>query len=631
MAVEVDDRCLIYPQKTTMQSVEISSSGGSIRVAGLSLTGGSFAWWGYVGDTAEDPGLASDMLEVTPVQGGLELSCTENWSLRARYCVLAGVIDGEVVSLLKVVQRGATLSYPRSIVVGSGEGSVAYVTFNTSCTVLGNCVVSMSSGVSYKLGAVEAYGGGYRFSVTSTSANESFVSGNYGVIQVAIGSGSTSLQFTVSVYQLGSSVSSYLGFGGTGITLQWGDSSSGLTSGSGLSISYGASQVSSVQLAPDSGVVATPSWYSWYDVQFTGVYLNAQYTSGLTRQISLLGLGDDYVLSLGDIQLSGGGRYTIVSSTSSVTAGTVTVRVGFPWLGNNTTSAWSGVLVVPLSISRGGVVLCSGQLSYSGFSCEANVGVVSSTSDAGVSPSPYPLPWQENTDGPSILLGYTQTVRWSSGFTSSEQVSDYDVNVTVGSAAGSLYTVRTLMLAVQGKRVSLTAAEGNPSPWPRLFSGSSYGASVSASSGSVSSMSLPILQEAQGWSDSGAFYFNGVPADVRASYNIISAVLYLTADASARFTDISSLPADAKAVPGVFLCSWERSLLMVVPTAPTLTYPSSVGFTYDDTCYMLWGFALHSSTSSGSLFYHGPAGVRFSYNAQGSSLSSALSIDAYQL
>ena len=248
----------------------------------------------------------------------------------------------------------------------------------------------------------------------------------------------------MSVYQLGSSVSSYLGFGGTGITLQWGDSSSGVTSGSGLSISYGTSQVSSVQLAPDSGAVATPSWYSWYDVQFTGVYLNAQYTSGLTQQIPLLGLGDDYVLSLGDIQLSGGGRYTIVSSTVSVTAGTVTVRVGFPWLGNNTTSAWSGVLVVPLSISRGDVVLCSGQLSYSGFSCEANVGVVSSTSDAGVSPSPYPLPWQENTDGPSILLGYTQTVRWSSGFTSSEQVSDYDVDVTVGSAASSLYTVTTV-------------------------------------------------------------------------------------------------------------------------------------------------------------------------------------------
>lgn len=598
-----------------------------MRVAGLSLTGGSFAWWGYVGDTAEDTSLASDLLVVTPVSGGLELSCTENWSLRARYCVLAGVIDGEVVSLLKVVQRGATLSYPRSIVVGSGEGSVAYVTFTTSCMVLGNCKVSMASGVSYELGAVEAYGGGYRFSVTSASANESFVSGNYGVIQVTIGSGSTSLQFTVSVYQLGSSVSSYLGFGGTGITLQWGDSSSGVTSGSGLSISYGTSQVSSVQLAPDSGAVATPSWYSWYDVQFTGVYLNAQYTSGLTQQIPLLGLGDDYVLSLGDIQLSGGGRYTIVSSTASVTAGTVTVRVGFPWLRNNATSAWSGVLVVPLSISREGVVLCSGQLSYSGFSCEANVVVVSSTSDAGVSPSPYPLPWQENTDGPSILLGYTQTVRWRSGFTSSEQVSDYDVDVTVGAVASSLYTVTTLTLAGQGKRVSLHAAEGNPCPWPRSF----YGVSVSATSGYVSFLSLPIIQEAQGWSDSGAFYFNGVPADVRASYNMISAVLYLTADASARFTDVLSLPADAKVVPGVFLCSWERSLLMVVPPAYIMLYPSSVGFTYDDTCYMLWGFVLRSSTSSGSLFYHGPAGVRFSYNAHGSSLASALPVDAYQL
>jgi hypothetical protein len=79
------------------------------------------------------------------------------------------------------------------------------------------------------------------------------------------------------------------------------------------------------------------------------------------------------------------------------------------------------------------------------------------------------------------------------------------------------------------------------------------------------------------------------------------------------------------------LCSWERSLLMVVPPAPTLMYPSIGGFTYDDTCYMLWGFVLRSSTSSGSLFYHGPAGVRFSYNAQGGSLSSALPIDAYRL
>ena len=611
-----------------MQSLEVSSAGGTVRVSGLSLTGGSFAWWGYVGDTAEDPGLASDMLEVTPVQGGLELSCTENWSLRARYCVLGGVLGGRVVSLLKVIQRGATLSYPRSVVVGSASGSVAYVTFSTSCTVLGNVSVRMASGTSYTLGSVEAYGGGYRFSATSQSANESFTTGNYGTIEVMIGSGTSSLSFTVSVYQAASVISEYSSFGGSTIQLAWGDSISGQTSGSGFSVSYGSAYASEVRLSPYSGAQGSSTWYSWYDVVFKDVFVTVSYTSGQSSTVLLSTLGSDYEVSLTGIQITGGRSYRILSSSYS--GGEVSLRVGFPWLGGTPTSAWSGVLSVDISLSRGGVLLSTGTLSYNGFACAANERVVSDSSDVGVSPSPYSLGWESGASGEAILLGYTQTTRWTSGFVTTSQVSDYDVTVTPGSQASSLYSVDTRLIEGSDRRVSVSALTSNQSPWAVQYSGSEYGCTVKSASGVTEPVSLSIIQSGRGWnSQGGAFYFNGVPADEREKYDKIWGILYLTSDASAQYNGGTALPSDAKAVPGLLLCSWDRSSLVAVPSGATLVYPDTVGFDFTDTCYMLWAFELRSSTVSGTRWYQGPAGVRFQYNAAGSTLSTAIALESY--
>lgn len=614
-----------------MQSVEVSSSGGSVRVAGLSLTGGSFAWWGYVGDAEEDPALSGDMLEVVPVSGGLSLTCSENWSLRARYCVLGGVSGGRVLGMLKVIQRGATLSYPRSVGVGAASGSVGYVTFTTSCTVLGHAVVRMVSGTPYTLGSVEAYGGGYRFSVTSQSANTSFTTGNYGTVEVILGSGTSSLSFRVSVYQVASAFSEYTVFGGSSVLLSWGDSVSGAVSGSGTSVSYGSAYASEVRLSPYSGVQGSSSWYSWYDVRFEGVYVTASYTSGQTEPVLLSGLGSDYTVSLSGVTIEGGPSYRYEVLSSEYSAGVVTVRLGFPWLAGSPTSAWSGVLTVGISLSRGGVSLASGSLSYNGFTCAANTSTVISASAAAVSPTPYPVGWESGDFGTAISLAYTQTVLWTSGFEEQTQVSDYDVTVTLGSQASDLYAVDTRLLDGVERRVSLRALTSNRRPWSLRYAGD-YGCSVTSASVVTEPVSLPVIQSGQGWSShGGAFYFNGVPADEREKYDMIMGALYLTGDASAQYNGGVSLPADAKQVPGNILCSWDRSNLMAVPFSGVLIYPDTVGFTFTDTCYMLWGFNLVSSADGSSRRYQSPAGLRFGYDAEGSTVGTAIPIEPYNL
>lgn len=600
-----------------------------MRVAGLSLTGGSFAWWGYVGDSEEDPALSEDMLEVVPVDGGLSLTCSENWSLRARYCVLGGVSGGRVLGMLRVIQRGATLSYPRSVGVGAASGSVGYVTFTTSCTVLGHVAVRMVSGTAYTLGSVEAYGGGYRFSVTSRSANTSFTTGSYGTVEVVLGSGALSLSFRVSVYQVASAISEYTVFGGSSVLLSWGDSVSGTVSDSGTSVTYGSAYASEVRLSPYSGVQGSSSWYSWYDVRFEGVYVTAAYTSGQTEPVLLSGLGSDYAVSLSGVEIVGGTTYRYEVLSSEYSAGVVTVRLGFPWLRDSPASAWSGVLTVGLSLSRGGVLLASGSLSYNGFTCAANTGTVISTTAATVLPSPYPVGWESGDLGKAISLAYTQSVRWTSGFEEQTQVLDYDVTVTLGLQASDLFVVETRLLDGADRRVSLRALTSNRRPWSLRYT-ADYGCSVTSASGITKPVSLPVVQSGQGWSSHGsAFYFKGVPADEREKYNIVLGSLYLTGDASAQYNGGVSLPADAKQVPGNLLSSWDRSLLKAVPFSGVLEYPDTVGFTFTDTCYMLWGFILVSSAEGSSRCYQSPAGLRFGYDAEGSTLGTAIPIEPY--